>query len=327
MKIRVGLIIVFCLSFFLVACGSDTSEDDEIIKLRANHSVDESHSYHLGLVKFKEIVEEELPDKVKVEVYHSGQLGTEGEALEGMQDSSLEMAIATSGPVSSIIPRIGVFDLPYLFPDRESAHELFDGEIGDKYNDLLLEKDIVNLGWFENGFRQITNSKHPIENPDDLKGIKIRVLESQVAVDSFNMAGADATPMDWGEVFTALQQGTIDAQENPFPVIYSHGLDEVQDYLTISNHNYSAGLLMIGEDTFDRFSDEEKKILRKAGQEATKYQREVNQEQNEEYLELLKETMEVSEIDMEEFKEAFSPVYDSYRDENGSEDLDEILGE
>jgi TRAP-type transport system periplasmic protein len=318
-------VLVLIPLMFLGACGNASKEK---ITLQAGHVVDENHPYQHGLEKFKEIVEKKLKDRIEVEIYHSGQLGEDRVTIEGMKMGSVDMAVTSSAPLSGFIPEIGVFELPYLFDSNEAAYEVLDGEVGDYYTDLLKEQGIINLGYFENGFRHITNSKRPIETPDDLKGIKIRVMENQVAVETFKTVGANATPMAWSEVFTALQQGTIDAQENPIPVIYGQGLYEVQDYLTLSKHFYSPAVFMISEKSMAKFTEEEQDIIRKAAKEATEYERQVSQDQANEYIDLLKEKgMQISEVDTTEFREAMQPVYDQFMSEYNPDILKKILGE
>jgi len=331
-KKSIVILMVLALMFTLVACDSKDSAEtpaapsEEAIVLKGAIAIDPSHPYYLGMEKFANIVSEKTDGKIQVEIYHSGQLGSERDVIEGLSMGSIDLTVVSSAPVSSFIPNIAVFDLPYLFPTREQAYKVMDGPIGAQFFEDLTEHNIVGLGWFENGYREITNNKRPIVTPEDLKGIKIRVMESPVPIATFNTAGANATPMAWGEVFTALQQGTIDAQENPLPVIYSQKLYEVQKYLSLTDHFYAPALFLMSDVAFEKLSEEEQQIVMDAAKEATIYQREVSKEQAESFVAKCEaEGMIVNEVDKSLFVEAMAPVYEMFEEQFGKDLIDAII--
>ncbi|PKM88392.1 MAG: C4-dicarboxylate ABC transporter substrate-binding protein [Firmicutes bacterium HGW-Firmicutes-12] len=330
-KKMVLLLIIVLLAFSLVACSgdkpaaTDPAATPEPITLKAGVVIDQTHPYSLGILKFGEIVSEKTDGRITVQLFHSSQLGNERDMIEGMSMGSVDMAAVSSAPVSSFVPKIAVFDLPYLFTSREQAYKVMDGPIGAQFFQDLLEDKIIGLGWFENGFREITNSKRPINTPEDLKGIKIRVMESPVPIATFKAVGANATPMAWGEVFTALQQGTIDAQENPLPVIYTQKLYEVQKYLSLTDHFYAPALFLMSEATYNKMSPEDQKIIMEAAQEATIYERGVSKQQAEDYVSKCEEEgMIVNTVDKTLFVDAMESVYAEFESDLGKDLIDAI---
>jgi len=329
---KAGIVLLaLVLVFSLTACGEKaeeaaTSGEAEAITLVAGLAMNTDHPYFYGVDKFGEILSEKTDGRINIEVHHSGQLGSERDLIEGLKMGSIDLMACSSAPVSSFVPKIAVFDLPYIFTSREQAYKVMDGPVGEGFFADLAEQNIKGLGWFENGFREITNSKRPIVTPEDLNGLKIRVMESPVPIATFNVAGANPTPMAWGEVFTALQQGTIDAQENPLPVIYTQKLFEVQKYLSMTDHFYAPALFLMNEDLFDGFSEEDQAIIIEAAKEATAYEREVSLQQAEDFVDLcIEEGMEVNEVDKSLFVEAMAPVYAEFEEKLGKDLIDSIV--
>ncbi len=334
MKKMVSALMVVLLVVAIVGCGggattdSDTGADSQketAIVLKAGVVINETHPYSQGIMKFGELIAEMTDGQITVDLYTSGQLGNERDLIEGLTMGSVDMAAVSSAPVSSFVPKIAVFDLPYLFTSREQAYNVMDGPIGEQFFDDLAAQNITGLGWFENGYRQITNSKRPIEKPEDLQGIKIRVMESPVPIATFNEVGANATPMAWGEVFTALQQKTIDAQENPLPVIYSQKLYEVQEYLSLTEHFYAPALFLMSSHTFNTLTPEQQDLVMEAAAEATLFEREISKQQSEDFIQLcIDEGMKVNEVDKALFVEAMKPVYAQFEEELGKDLIDAI---
>lgn len=327
---KLGIIcLVLLLVIGSVACSSKKDEPAEAqkpITLKAGIVIDQNHPYYFGIDKFREIVKEKTNGRIDVQIYHSSQLGSERDLIEGLGMGSVDLAAVSSAPVSSFVPKIAVFDLPYLFASREQAYKVMDGPIGQQFFEDLKNNKIVGLAYFENGFRNITNSKRPIEKPEDLKGIKIRVMESPVPIATFNAVGANATPMAWGEVFTALQQGTIDGQENPLPVIYTQKLFEVQEYLSLTEHFYAPALFLMSESTYSKLSAEEQKIVMEAAKEAAEYERQVSIQQANDFVSKCEEEgMKVNTVDKEPFIKAMKPVYEKFEAEFGKDLIETIL--
>ncbi len=292
----------------------------QTITMKAGIVIDQNHPYYIGIAKFGEIIGQKMKGKVKVEIYHSGQLGSERDLIEGLGMGSVDLAAVSSAPVSGFVPKIAVFDLPYLFATREQAYKVMDGPIGQGFFKDLAAKHVIGLAYFENGFRNITNSKRPINVPADMKGIKIRVMESPVPIATFNTIGANATPMAWGEVFTALQQKTIDAQENPMPVIYTQKLFEVQKYLSLTEHFYAPALFLMSEAIYKKLSADEQKMVMEAAREAAAYERKVSKQQADDFVAKCKEKgMVVNEVNKKVWQDAMAPVYAKFEGQFGKD--------
>ena len=285
----------------------------------AGTSVPDNHPYALGMDKIGELVSEKTSGAVTLDVFNNSQLGSERDLIEGLQLGSVQMTCVSTAPLSGFTDMFLVFDLPFLFENSEEARAVLDSEVGMEILTSVEEQGLIGLAWFENGFRNVTNSKLPIEKPEDLQGIKIRTMENPMHMACFEIMGADPTPMAMGEVFTALQQGTIDAQENPVPIIETNKFDEVQTYLSMTGHLFSPAPVFIGKAYFDALPAEYQTAVQEAADEAVPYQREQIDLQNESGLEALQERgMQVNYPDKAAFQEATAPIYEQYiKDEAG----------
>jgi len=216
---------------------------------------------------------------------------------------------------------MNVLDLPFLFRDASHAYKVLDGEIGRGLLDKFEAVGIKGLAFWENGFRHVTTGKTPVERPADLKGLKIRVMENRVHQAAFRQLGADATPMAWGEVFTSLQQGLLDAQENPIPIVSTFKLYEVQKYLSLTGHVYSPAPVLMSKKTWDRMPPDVQKILLDTAMEVAKIQRQLNRGQEEKQVgELRAKGMTVIEKpDRNAFREAMKPVFDQFQGQFGKD--------
>ncbi len=275
-KIMKGkLFISVTLVLFMLTMVSVNSGlcQEKPVSLKLGHAVAVEHPYHLGAVKFAELVAQRTKNRVKIDVYPSTQLGNERDMVEGLQLGTIDLVVTSTGPLGGFVPKIFVVDLPFLFRDREHAYKVLDGPIGKNLLDAFAAKEIKGLAFWENGFRQITNNVRPIEKPDDLKGIKIRTMENKVHLASFKAFGASPTPMAWSEVYTALQQKTIDAQENPIAIIYFQKIAEVQKYLTLTGHFYSPTPLLISMKAFKALPKDFQKIFEESAIECATYER------------------------------------------------------
>jgi len=334
------LIVMMLVSVFLVGCGggqqqqpagdsgNGEKEAKETYTIKLAYVVPETQSTHIAARDvFKKYVEEKSNGRIKVELYPNGQLGGDRQAIEAVQLGTIQMTIPAAAVLSGFEPKFQVFDLPYLFKSKEVAYKALDGELGQRLNELLLKTGLRNLAYGENGFRHITNNRGPIETPNDLKGLKIRTMENPVHMATFKALGANPTPMSFGELYTALQQGTVDAQENPIPLVYTAKFYEVQDYYTLDGHVYAATVVLINDDFYKSLPEELQKIVKEGAEKFRDEQRKINTQQEEEMLKLLKkEGMKINELTPEQkqkFIEATLPVYDQFKDKLG-EDLIEL---
>jgi len=290
--------------------GSSGPVASKEVTIRVGHVLAPDHPYQLGLVKFGELASQKTNGNVKVEVFHSSQLGNERDLIEGLQLGTVEMCIVSTAPLSSFTSQFEVFDLPFIFSETKKTREILDGPIGQGILDSLVNQGIVGLCYFENGFRNITNNVRPITKPDDLKGLKIRTMESPVHMASFRAMGANPTPMALGELFTALQQHTVDGQENPLAIINTSKFFEVQKYLSITEHFYAPAPVLIAKPFFDRLDAATQRAIRDAAVEARVYERGLLDEMNTRLRDdLQKAGMTINTVDKKPFIDACQSVY------------------
>ncbi|WP_019119995.1 TRAP transporter substrate-binding protein [Brevibacillus massiliensis] len=296
------------------------------ITLKVGHTLADTSHYQKGLEKFKELVEAKTNGAIKIETFPNGSLGGERDMIEGLNVGSIDMVLTSTGPMSGFVPEVTVVDLPFLFRDADHAHKVLDGEIGTELrNKVESTMGVKTLGWWENGYRNVTNNSHPVTKPEDLRGFKIRTMENDIHMDTFKALGAQPTPMAFTELFTALQQGTIDAEENPVPIIMTSRFYEVQKYLSMTRHFYSPSLLMMAQAKFDALTPDQQKVIEEAAIEAGKFERDTVAEMEKQYLEELKaKGMEIIEPDIQSFVDAVKPVYEKYEPKFGKELIGKI---
>ncbi|MBR9770704.1 MAG: DctP family TRAP transporter solute-binding subunit [Gammaproteobacteria bacterium] len=289
------------------------------VKLRLAHVVNEQDGFHIAATKFEELVEARTEGKVDVEIFPNATLGDERTLLEGMQIGTVDMGVITNGPVANFVEPMAVFELPFLFASPEEAYSVLDGPIGQELLDRLADVNLKGLAYAERGFRNLTNSERPVASPEDIDGLRIRVMENPVYVDTFRELGANAVPMAWTEALTAMQQGTIDGQENPINVIHSFKLNETQDYMTLSRHTYAPAIFVMGMPSWQKLPEAAQEVVEAAAQEAAEYEREQNAAMAEQQLAELKEAgMQIEESpDIAAFQDAVAPVYETYGEQFG----------
>jgi len=293
--------------------------DMDPVTLRLAHVVNEQDGFHIAATKFEELVEERTDGKVNIEIFPNASLGDERTLLEGMQIGTVDMGVITNGPVANFVEEMAVFELPFLFPSPEAAYSVLDGPIGQELLDKLADVNLKGLAYAERGFRNLTNSERAVNSPEDLDGLRIRVMENPVYTDTFRELGANAIPMAWTEALTAMQQGTIDGQENPVNVIHSFKLDETQNYMTLSRHTYAPAIFVMGMPAWNQLPEAAQAVLEEAAQEAAEHERQVNAVMEAEQLAALREAgMEINDApDMEAFQAAVAPVYEKYGEQFG----------
>ncbi|PAE25707.1 MULTISPECIES: TRAP transporter substrate-binding protein [Bacillaceae] len=310
--------------------GSDSASGEGGKRtIKVSIGVNDKHPEYEASLKFKELVEAESDD-LTVEVYHSGQIADDRSAIEMLQFGTLDVTIPSTSPLVNFIPAYGVFDLPFTVPNEEVADKVLDGPFGDKMLEMVDQQGLVGLAWWENGFRNLTNDVKPVAGMEDVKGLKIRTMENEIHLDAWKALGANPTPMAFTELFTALQQGTIDGQENPYPTILLSKYPEVQKHVSNTNHVYTPFIFLFSKKIWEELSAEQQDIISKAAVEAGKFNRERTREVADESLETLKKEMtftEIKEGEFEKFQEAVKPVIDKYKDKIGAEIVDEFLAE
>lgn len=333
MKKCLGLALAICLMFVFVAgCSTQKDAGDKkasikVMKLGIVTSKDRSLTK--GLVKFGEIVEKESAGTIKVEVFSDGVLGGDRQTLEGLQMGTIHGTSVSTGPIAAFVPQFDVFDLPFLFKDKPTAFKVVDGPIGQELLDKLPAVGIIGMNYWENGFRHLTNNKREVKTMEDIKGLKIRTLESKVHVDTWKMLGANPTPMSFSQLYTALEQGVVDGQENPYGNVTVNKFNEVQKYLTNTGHVYNASPFLISKKFWDTLSDKEKDIMKKAAKEARDYQRQLNEKEDQDSLAYLKEKgMKITDLnpgEKEKIVVALKPLYAQYSVTLGKDLVDKLL--
>jgi tripartite ATP-independent transporter DctP family solute receptor len=302
--------------------SNQSSAEPKVMKLAVVTA--KERSLTKGLYKFGEILEKETGGSIKVEVYPDGQLGGDRAVFDAMKAGTIQGSTMSSGPIAVDAKRFAALDLPFLFKDEQTAYEILDGPIGKELLNDLPSVGVIGLNYWENGFRHLTNNKREVKTVDDIKGLKIRTLENELHIDMWKELGATPTPMAFTELFTALEQGVVDGQENPAGNVTSSKFYEVQKYLTKTGHIYNASVFLVSKKFWDTLTDKEKELVTKAAEEAKEYQRKLNQEESAAALDFLaKNGMTITELTPEEkqkFVEKVQPIYQKYSSKLG-EDL------
>lgn len=325
-------VFLLAIAFILTGCNSDSPEANaedskEAIVLKLGHGTATSSLYHEGAVKFKELVEKKTDGQVKVEVYSDGTIGHDNDLINFMKSANVQLGMIGVEPLMAIAPKLKVVGLPYIFQDRESAYEVLDGPIGEEMvAELPKEHGVRILSYFENGFRNISNSKKEVNTPADLEGLKLRTPQSPVSLSIFKTLGANPTPMSFGELYTALEQGTVDGQENPLALIYQNKFYEVQEHIAITNHMYSPMVLTISEKTWSEMSQEIQKEVQEAANEARDYERQLSADQEADLINQLESAgVKITKPDLAPFVEVTKDVHKEFDAEYGEELYEKIL--
>src|SRR5690625_1632212 len=245
--------------------AADSSSEEEYV-LSYAHVVPESHATHLASVDFAEEVEEMSDGRLKIDIYPNGQLyPSEREGIEATILGNLDMMVIGAPAIASFDPRFMVLDLPYLFNSKEDAYEALDGELGDELNGVMAELGLTNLGWGDNGYKNMASSVGPTYTPEDFEGLKVRVMENPLYQDTFSELGANADPHAFGELYSALQQGVFDAADQPISLMASNKFQEVVPHYTLTQHVYASAPAFINSDKYDELPEELQQVLVEAG--------------------------------------------------------------
>ncbi|MFG6147472.1 DctP family TRAP transporter solute-binding subunit [Halobacillus sp. B23F22_1] len=323
MKKQLLWVLVVVSVLVLAACGNseeagseaEGSSGDEKVSFKLSTPDPEESNVTVAAEEFAKVVEEKSDGSIEISVHPNGTLygGDPSAAVKQLGAGSLDMLVLSTSLYANFEPRFSAISVPYLFDDEEQYTSFLNGDLGNELLDSVSELDIQGLGYWARDFRQITNSKHPIEEPADLDGLKLRVPNNPLWVEFFKGGGTATTPMDFGEVYNALQLGTIDGQENPLGVISSAKMHEVQDYLTISNHMADGWLVGLNQEKYDSLSDEQKQVLEEATQEVQDWSIDYNAEQAESIIETLEEEgMEVNELTEEQQQQFIELSQEAY---------------
>lgn len=302
----------FLLCAVVALCMTQVFAAERLLKLGT--TVNENDSFQVAAEKFAELVNQRTNGAYRIEIYPNGALGDESSMLESMQIGTLDAGIITSGPFVNFEPNMGVLDMPFLFANNAEAYKILDGEIGQELLAGLTEAGLRGLAYAERGFRNLTNSVRPVRSAADIKGLKIRVMENEVYTSTFSALGVNAVPMAWAEALTALQQKTIDGQENPVNVLYSYKMWETQKHVTFTRHAYASAIITMSESVFSSFPADVQAIFKKSAQDAAEFERAWVAEHETAQLQALKDNgmAVVENPDVDSFRKAVQPVYNKY---------------
>lgn len=294
--------------------------------IRVGHGAAESFHMHRALLHFEELVEAGSNGEIDVQIFPSSQMGPDREMIEGVQTGVLEMAIPPSSFFAGWDPAFAVIELPYMYASKDIAFEVLEGEAGDSMIVRVENLGLVGLGWLELGVRNVTNNVRPIATPADLEGVKLRTMQVPAHVATFQALGANPTPMNFGEVYSALQQGVIDGQENPLAIITSQRFYEVQSYLSTTGHVFAVYMPVISQPFFESLSAEHQQLVRDSMAAARLHQAEIVSAEDASQLEEIRaagvEVLELTAEQRQAFADATESVRLQYRDEVGAEAYD-----
>jgi TRAP-type transport system periplasmic protein len=314
------LVLGASLAFGLVAGAAAQTT------MKINISTAQNSHQGIGIDTFAREVEKRTNGRYKIQTFYSGSLGGERESVEAVQLGTQELTFTSTGPVPNFVPDAKILDVPFLFRDKAHARAVLDGPIGQELLAKFEPKGFKALAWAENGFRHMTNSKREVRAPEDLKGLKMRTMENPVHIAAYKGFGIVTTPMAFPEVFTALQQGTVDGQENPLSVIIAAKFEQVQKHLSLTGHVYSPAIFLMNKAAFDKLSPADKQAFLDAAKEATKANRaRVDEDDAKGVADLRAKGMTVIDnLDKSKFVAALAPVNAEFEKQFGKANLDRI---
>lgn len=313
---RTGWIKLAAVLAFVVGSNAALAQDIQERTIKIGHLNNTDHPTSMGVRKFAELVAAKSGGKIKVTEFASSQLGNELQQQSALVGGVQEMLVASTTSLAGIVKEFGLLDFPFLFSHARQADAMVDGPLGKMLSARLADKGIVVLGFFDLGFRNVTNSKRPITKGEDLDGLKLRVIPNPVFIETFKTFRANPVPMPFAELYSALESKAVDGQENPFAVILSSKLYEVNKFVSETNHVYATNPVQISRRFWDKLSAAEQKLLREAAVDAQNYQRAVSREVSAKAVaELRAKGMvhnEIAPAEQARMREAVKPVYDKF---------------
>ena len=321
------LSLVFVISLLAVLLLSSFAFTAPKYVLKLGHVAEPAKPYAQAGVKFAELVYEKTNGEVEIQVFPSSQLGNQRDLVEGLTLGTVDMTLTSTAVLGNFHEQVAVFDLPFIFRNRSHAFKALD-TVGMEIAKGLEPKGLKVLAYFENGVRNMTNNVRPIRKPEDMKGLKIRVMEQPIYIAMMKALGANPTPMAFGELFTALQKGVVDGQENPAAHIYTKRFFEVQKYISLTEHTYSAEPLVISMITWNKLTPEQQKILQEAANEAKDWQRQLAIDLEQGYWDKIRESGKceiITDVDKEAFRKATKPVWKQFESKVGKENIEAIV--
>lgn len=314
----------FCLAVFIVFLLSSCVVREDVTVLKLGHGLDTTHPVHLAMERMAERSAEYSDGKIRIDIYPAQQLGTERELLELLQIGSVDITKVSSSVIEGFDPVYKVFSVPFLFLNEKHRYRVWDGEIGRELLDAGERIRLMGLTYYDAGTRSFYTKGTPVEHPDDLTGLKIRVQESPASIQMVNLLGGSATPISWGEIYTSLQQGIVDGAENNAPSFHLSRHYEVARFYSLNEHTAVPDILFISLSTWERLSEEEQEIIQKAANESAIYQRELwRQATNEALKEVEDDGVTIIRPDKQPFIDRLQPLWEQFMEE--SEELKNFI--
>lgn len=312
------------ISALVLSLGLTTSALAGVV-LKLGHIAEATNPYAMGADKFAEIVKQKSKGDIEIKVFPSSQLGAQKELIEGLIYGTVDMTLTGTAELGTFQPQMAVFDLPFLFKDRAHAYRALD-TVGMELAKPLEAKGIKMLGYMENGIRHMTNNTRPVKTPADMKGLKIRVMNNKVYVEMMKSMGASPTPMAFSELYSAMQQGTVDGQENPSAHIFTKRFYEVQKYASLTGHAYAAEPVLISMASWKKLTPEQQNIIQASATEAIAWQRAYSEKEDTEFWNKIKATgkIQVLNVDRKPFMDATEVVYKDLAKTVGQANIDKI---
>lgn len=313
MKLRTLMLAVLALLLSASLCVAAP------ITFKLGHIAEPENPYGQGATYFAKLVKERSNGAIEIQVFPSSQLGNQRDLVEGLMFGTVDMTLTGTAVLGNFVPEVSVFDLPFIFRDVQHAYKGLD-TVGMELCKLGEKQGMITLAIWENGVRHMTNNKRPIRTPEDMKGLKIRVMEQPVYMEMMRVLGASPTPMAMSELYTALQKGVVDGQENPFSHIATKRFDEVQKYISLTGHTYAPEPVLISAQAWAKLNDEQKALVRKAAEDTRDWQRQLCRDSEGKFMQIIKDRGHAvinDDVDKEAFMKATAPVYKLYTDRFG----------
>lgn len=326
-KLKLSLLAAAAALAFAGAPDPAASQETRVI--RVSNGVNADHPNGAGVTAMAACVATRSNNRMRLQGFWGGALGGDLQATQALRAGTQEMVVTSSSPLVGILPALGAFDLPFMFANEREADGVLDGEFGKQISDMLPAVGLVNLAYWENGFRNTTNSRRPITKWEDFQGVRMRVMQNNIFLDTFRNMGSNAVPMAFGEVFTALETRAIDGQENPFVTIQTSKFNEVQRFLSVTNHAYTPFLVLYSKQLWDRLSAEDQGVIQACAIEGRNVQRAANRAGNAAALNRLRtEGMQINELapaEQARMREQARPIWDRHAEQIGRPVVDSLI--
>jgi TRAP-type transport system periplasmic protein len=315
----------------LFTAGTVCAQDVKTHNFKVAFVQNIDHPHGIGAKKFGELLEQKSGGKMKAKAFGGGSLGGDAQVISSLQGGVVEMTLVSPGLLTGLIKEFSVFDLPFMFTSYREVDAVMDGPVGTRLLGMLNDKGLIGLGYWDHGFRNLTTAKRPINKMEDISGLKVRVIQIPIFIDTFSALGANPVPLPFPELYTALETGTVDGQENPFASIETSKFFEVQKYAATTGHVYNPLVAIFSKKVWDKLTEDERRIVQEAATEAGLYERKVSREANEKSMQTLRgEGMQITELSPEEIdrmRQKVKPVTDKYTQNIGPDLVAEVQAE